>query len=46
MRSILSEMKNMRVLENGVTVKSSVKDEQIPALMSLRDEIVKTMQQA
>lgn len=45
-RSILSEMKNMRVLENGVTVKSSVKDEQIPALMSLRDEIVKTMQQA
>lgn len=46
MRSILGEMKNMRVLENGVTVKSSVKDEQIPALMSLRDEIVKTMRQA
>lgn len=44
MRSILGEMKNMRVLENGVTVKSSVKDEQIPALLSLRDEIVKTMQ--
>lgn len=46
MRSILGEMKNMRVLENGVTVKSSVKDEQIPALMSLRDEIMKTMRQA
>ena len=39
MREILSAMKNMTVLESGVTVKSSVQAPQREALLALADAI-------
>ena len=39
MREILSGMKNMTVLESGVTVKSAVQEPQREALLALADTI-------
>lgn len=40
MRTLLSEMKDMQVLENGVSLASSLKENQIESLKALCDEIV------
>lgn len=42
MRELLGGMKNMRLLEGGVSLVSTLKEEQLPALGSLRDAILET----
>ena len=43
MRAILGEMKNMRVLEGGVTIQSSLKTEKLEALDQLKDQILASL---
>ena len=43
MRAILGEMKNMRVLEGGVTIQSSLKTEKLEALDQLKDQILSSL---
>ena len=43
MKEILSGMKNMNILEQTVTVKSALKDEQDPQLEALADAIVASL---
>lgn len=43
MRAILGEMKNMQVLEGGVTIQSSLKTEKLEALNQLKDQILATL---
>jgi hypothetical protein len=44
MKEILSGMKNMNILEQTVTVKSALKDEQDAQLEALADAIVASLQ--
>ena len=43
MREILAKLKNITVLENTVSLKSSLKEEQLPALDALADAIIASM---
>jgi flavorubredoxin len=43
MNEIISEMKNMTILENMVTIKSSVKEDQLVEITALADAIAKTL---
>ena len=43
MRAILGEMKNMQVLEGGVTIQSSLKTEKLEALDQLKDQILASL---
>lgn len=43
MREIFSGMKNMTILENGVTIRSAVKQEQLSAIESMAAEMIKTL---
>ena len=43
MKEILSGMKDMNLLEQGVTIKSSLKEEQMEALESLAQTIAKSV---
>ena len=45
MRSLLGEMKNMRVLEGSLTIQSSLKMEKLEALSQLKDQILDTLNQ-
>jgi len=40
MKALLTEMKNMRLIESGVSLASSLKEDQFSALTALKDEIV------
>lgn len=40
MKALLTEMKNMRLIESGVSLASSLKEDQFSALIALKDEIV------
>jgi len=42
-REALSQMKNMKVLENAITIKSSLKEEQMTELDELAKAIVASM---
>lgn len=43
MTEIISEMKNMTILENMVTIKSSVKEDQLVDIIAMADAIAKTL---
>lgn len=40
MKALLSEMKDMRIVESGVSLASSLKEDQLSSLVALKDEIV------
>ena len=45
MREIIGSMKNMTVLDETVTVKSALKEDQLVILEGMADAIVRTMDQ-